>query len=116
MSSLNGQGRAGFDTEGDFAGDFGTPEQEIPDTGIHGVYWESCMTMNDTNLIYAHVFDWPDDGLLNIPELSDIGKAWLLSDPDRSPITTIESGNQITLQVPETAPDSIAIVIVIERN
>ena len=42
-------GMAGFD-RGDqqYAGDFGTPEQEIPATGIAGADWESCMTMNDT--------------------------------------------------------------------
>ena len=28
-------------------GDFGTPEQEIPATGLPGVDWETCMTMND---------------------------------------------------------------------
>ncbi len=194
------QGMAGMDAEGDFAGDFGTPEQEIPATGMPGLRWESCMTMNDTwgykhfdhnwksaetlihnlidivskggnfllnvgptaegiipapsverlqaigrwmdvnseaiygadpspferpewgrytskdNLIYAHVFDWPEDGLLNIPELTDIGKAWLLSDPDRTPVTTVESGNGITLQLPEVAPDNIATVIAIEMN
>ena len=27
-------------------GDFGTPEQEIPATGIPGADWETCMTMN----------------------------------------------------------------------
>ncbi len=42
------QGMAGLDREGDFAGDYGTPEQEIPDTGLKGVDWESCMTMNDS--------------------------------------------------------------------
>jgi alpha-L-fucosidase len=30
-------------------GDYGTPEQNIPANGFpKGVYWESCMTMNDT--------------------------------------------------------------------
>jgi alpha-L-fucosidase len=47
-----GKGRAGMDgfNKGDqeYSGDFGTPEQEIPATGIPGVDWESCMTMNDT--------------------------------------------------------------------
>jgi alpha-L-fucosidase len=38
---------AGMTTAGDFAGDFGTPEQEIPETGLPGEDWESCMTMND---------------------------------------------------------------------
>lgn len=40
-------GMAGMTSEGEFAGDFGTPEQEIPATGIPGADWESCMTMND---------------------------------------------------------------------
>lgn len=29
-------------------GDFGTPEQLVPATGLPGIDWESCMTMNDT--------------------------------------------------------------------
>lgn len=41
-------GMSGLNKEGSFAGDFGTPEKEIPDTGIEGIDWESCLTMNDT--------------------------------------------------------------------
>lgn len=41
-------GMQGLTIGDDFAGDFGTPEQEIPPTGLPGVDWESCMTMNDT--------------------------------------------------------------------
>ncbi|WP_208505746.1 alpha-L-fucosidase [Roseivirga sp. E12] len=41
------QGMQGLTAEGDFKGDFGTPEQEIPDMGLPGIDWESCMTMND---------------------------------------------------------------------
>jgi alpha-L-fucosidase len=41
------EGMAGLTREGGFAGDFGTPEQEIPPTGLPGTYWETCMTMND---------------------------------------------------------------------
>ena len=40
-------GMAGMTSEGDYSGDFGTPEQEIPETGLPGVDWESCMTMNN---------------------------------------------------------------------
>ncbi|MBM3435414.1 MAG: hypothetical protein FJY07_04245 [Bacteroidetes bacterium] len=40
-------GMAGMTREGGYAGDFGTPEQEIPATGIPGTDWETCMTMND---------------------------------------------------------------------
>ena len=37
----------GFTKGGGFAGDFGTPEQQIPATGMPGIDWETCMTMND---------------------------------------------------------------------
>ena len=40
-------GDFGIDREQGLIGDFGTPEQEIPATGIRGVDWETCMTMND---------------------------------------------------------------------
>jgi alpha-L-fucosidase len=38
---------AGLTKEGEYFGDFGTPEQEIPGTGLPGMDWETCMTMND---------------------------------------------------------------------
>ncbi len=44
------KGRAGMEgttRSGDYAGDFGTPEQRIPATGLPGVDWETCMTMNN---------------------------------------------------------------------
>lgn len=37
----------GMNEKYSFGGDFGTPEQEIPATGLPGVDWETCMTMND---------------------------------------------------------------------
>jgi alpha-L-fucosidase len=40
-------GMAGMNKAGNFAGDFGTPEQEIPATGLPGADWETCMTMNN---------------------------------------------------------------------
>ncbi|MFM1873404.1 MAG: hypothetical protein RL398_2826, partial [Planctomycetota bacterium] len=39
-------GMQGFATSNEAVGDFQTPEQEIPATGVPGVDWESCMTMN----------------------------------------------------------------------
>lgn len=38
---------AGLTKDSTYYGDFGTPEQEIPLTGLPGVDWESCMTVND---------------------------------------------------------------------
>jgi alpha-L-fucosidase len=39
-------GMGGFSSSKEAVGDFATPEQEIPATGLPGVDWESCMTMN----------------------------------------------------------------------
>ncbi len=39
-------GMGGFNGSDDAVGDFATPEQEIPATGMPGIDWESCMTMN----------------------------------------------------------------------
>jgi len=40
-------GMEGFSQDKESAGDFGTPEQQIPATGLPGLDWETCMTMND---------------------------------------------------------------------
>ena len=37
----------GMTKKGMFGGDFGTPEQQIPSTGLPETDWETCMTMND---------------------------------------------------------------------
>ena len=42
------RGMAGLTSSDQYRGDFGTPEQEIPSTGLPGVDWETCMTMNNT--------------------------------------------------------------------
>jgi alpha-L-fucosidase len=42
-----GGGQFGMTKSKEYAGDFGTPEQEIPPTGFPGVDWETCMTMNN---------------------------------------------------------------------
>lgn len=41
------RGMQGMTESDEFKGDFGTPEQEIPATGLPDVKWETCMTMNN---------------------------------------------------------------------
>ena len=41
-----------------YSGDYGTPEQQIPPTGLPGVDWETCMTMNDTWGYKSHDHNW----------------------------------------------------------
>ncbi len=194
------QGMSGLTKEGRFAGDFGTPEQEVPATGLPGVDWESCMTMNDTwgykhfdqgwksaetllrtlidvaskggnfllnvgptseglipgasverlgamgrwlrvngeaiygsgpspvaapswgritskpGRLYLHVFDWPAGGVLEVPVSRTPGRAYLLADPARAPLSArIEKGT-LRLTLPAKAPDAVASVVAVEPD
>ncbi len=51
-------GMEGFSQDKESAGDFGTPEQQIPATGLPGVDWETCMTMNDHWGYNSHDQNW----------------------------------------------------------
>ena len=195
-----GKGRAGmagtFDPE-TASGDFGTPEQEIPATGL-GYDWETCMTMNDhwgynkndhnwkstedlirklvdiaskggnfllnvgptaeglfppqsierlqamgewmringesiyattaslfsrldwgrsttkKDKLFLHVFDWPEDGNLQVPGLvSQARSVYLLADPQNRLDIAYEHGSAV-ISVPDEAPDPVVSVIVLE--
>ncbi|MDX2133092.1 MAG: alpha-L-fucosidase [Planctomycetota bacterium] len=183
---------AGLNRAGEWAGDFGTPEQEVPRTGLPGVDWESCMTMNDTwgyrsddqnwkssaelirtlvdvaskggnyllnvgptadglipeaslsrmadiarwmdvhaesiyatsagpfkklswgrctakpGVLYLHVFDWPEGGLLRVPGLSNApaGDATLLGSEAALPVRRVD--DDLVIELPATPPDAPA--------
>ncbi|KAA3617953.1 MAG: alpha-L-fucosidase [Calditrichaeota bacterium] len=65
------QGRKDMNEGDGFAGDFGTPEQKIPATGLPGIDWESCMTMNKTWGFKSFDHDWKSEKDL-IHKLIDI--------------------------------------------
>jgi alpha-L-fucosidase len=197
-----GRSRMAELTKEGYLGDFGTPEQEIPPTGLPGIDWETCMTMNDHwgynkndsnwksskdllqkladitskggnfllnvgptveglfppesierlheignwmkvnsesiystsaspfeklewgrctqrkiyggTRLYLHVFDWPEDGILLIPGITnDVKKAFLLSDTDKE-IKFNRNGVDLALSLPKTAPDKINSVIILD--
>jgi alpha-L-fucosidase len=64
-----------------WAGDFGTPEQEIPPTGLPGVDWESCMTMNDTWGYKSYDDRWKSSSMLirNLIDVASKGGNYLLN-------------------------------------
>ena len=191
-------GMDGFDKKGVFAGDFGTPEQEVPDTGI-STDWEACMTMNGSwgykpsdhnwkssetliqhlvdivskggnfllnigpdsqglfpkesierlkaigqwtkangesiygakaspvhrpawgrytskaGAIYAHVFDWPEDGKLLLDEKVKVKKASLLAGTKKE-LKIQKVGDLQLIVLPTSAPDTIATVIKLELS
>ena len=74
-------GMAGLSKSSEYAGDFGTPEQEIPDTGIPGMDWESCMTMNDTWGFKYFDENWKSTKTLleNLVDIASKGGNYLLN-------------------------------------
>ena len=62
-------------------GDFITPEQHIPATGMPGVDWETCMTMNTTWGYSDHDHDWKSSETLirNLIDIASKGGNYLLN-------------------------------------
>jgi len=80
-----GKGRKGMDginkADQVYAGDFGTPEQKIPATGLPGVDWESCMTMNGTWGYRSDDQNWKSAETLirNLIDIASKGGNYLLN-------------------------------------
>ncbi|MEA3420607.1 MAG: alpha-L-fucosidase [Acidobacteriota bacterium] len=74
-------GMAGFSKSAEFAGDFGTPEQQIPATGLTGVDWETCMTMNDHWGYNKHDDNWKSakDLIRKLADITSKGGNFLLN-------------------------------------
>jgi alpha-L-fucosidase len=80
-----GKGREGMKglskTDQVYAGDFGTPEQQIPPNGLPGVDWESCMTMNTTwgYKFYDDKWKSPQVLIRNLIDIASKGGNYLLN-------------------------------------
>jgi alpha-L-fucosidase len=80
-----GKGRKGMQgmnkEDQQYAGDFGTPEQQIPATGLPGVDWESCMTMNNTWGYKFYDDNWKSTETLvrNLIDIASKGGNYLLN-------------------------------------
>ena len=64
-----------------YAGDFGTPEQQIPANGLPGIDWESCMTMNTTWGFKFYDDKWKSSQVLvrNLIDIASKGGNYLLN-------------------------------------
>ncbi len=75
------EGMAGLTTEGQFGGDFGTPEQEVPPTGLPGIDWETCMTMNNNWGYNKNDQNWksPEELIRTLADVASKGGNFLLN-------------------------------------
>lgn len=67
------------------------------------------------NKLYLHVFDYPKDGVIKLPLANAVNKAYLLSNTFSNIKSTVKDGYTY-LELPTTAPDKIATVVVLELN
>ncbi len=67
--------------------------------------------------IYAHVFQWPQDGILEVPVGSlNVTLAYLLADTSKTSLKIEKQANVLLIHVPRQAPDKIASVVAIEHR
>jgi alpha-L-fucosidase len=76
-----GNGMATLPTLDPRYGDFTTPEQHIPATGMPGIDWETCMTMNTTWGFNEHDHAWKSEETLirNLVDIASKGGNYLLN-------------------------------------
>ncbi len=67
--------------------------------------------------IYAHVFQWPEETKLIVPDTNlKVSKAYLLSDKKQSSLPIQQTDAGLVINLPAKAPDPIASVIVLEHK
>jgi alpha-L-fucosidase len=75
--------------------------------------WGRCTQKN--GILYLHVFDWPADGQLRVPLSNKKAKAWLMADP-RHKLKCETDADGLVIELPPTAPDKIASVVVLHLS
>ena len=75
------KGMQGMSKGKTYAGDFGTPEQQIPAKGLPGADWETCMTMNNTWGYKLHDHKWKPakDLIRKLVDIASKGGNFLLN-------------------------------------
>jgi alpha-L-fucosidase len=75
------KGMQGMSGDARSPGDYGTPEQRIPPTGMPGLDWETCMTMNNTWGFKTHDHNWKptQDLLRKLVDIASKGGNFLLN-------------------------------------
>jgi len=65
------------------------------------------------NTVYAHVFDWPKNGRLELTGVAEApSRAYLLA--DKQTLKIARTGGSVTVELPPVPPSTIASVIVLE--
>ena len=80
--------------------------------------WGRCTLkkVDDKTLIYLHVFDFPEDGILKVPGLtSEVNAAYSLKSPEKK-LQLENTGNYMNIHLSGVEKDRFATVIVLETK
>ncbi len=66
--------------------------------------------------LFIHIFKWPGTSFALANVKDKISGAYFLADSDHKPLTFTQKGTDVTVTLPETAPDPIATVLVLETK
>ena len=77
--------------------------------------WGRCTQKKDgaNTTLYLHVFDWPADGKLHVPGLTNAVRSAYLLDGRKS-VPAVQDAGGVTLTVPATAPDAVSSTVVLK--
>ncbi len=79
---------------------------------IQGVDW--CRSTAKPGKVYLHVFDWPEGGVIEVPEMDkEVTRAYLLADPSCAALPVSSDGDGLMVKGPAQAPDAMDTVIVL---
>ena len=86
---------------------YGSSASPFPEQPAWGRFTRSGHTL------YAHVFDWPKDGVLRLPQLeTPPARAYLLD--GGTPVTALHGADGVVLTLPRVPPSTIDAVVVLE--
>ena len=63
--------------------------------------------------LFLHVIEWPTDGILKLPLMNKVTKAWLLATPNVT-LNIKQDAARVEFSVPAQAPDSLLSIIAVE--
>ncbi|MGI6206804.1 MAG: alpha-L-fucosidase [Anaerolineae bacterium] len=82
---------------------------------IQGLDW--CRSTTRPGKVYLHVFDWPELGDIRLPApLVNVTGAYLLADRTRQSLRTQVIGEKAFIKGPDSAPDPVDTVVVLETE
>jgi alpha-L-fucosidase len=79
---------------------------------IQGLDWCRSTVSSSGSTVYVHVFDWPADGLIHLPNaLGAITEARLVADSSHAPLPVSPAADGLTIRAPSPAPDPMDTVL-----